>query len=162
MGSKRRRKKVDLFVALTAAWLLTGCAYEEVVIKDISHVSVERFDGNGLAVTVHTVIENPNGYRIHVSDPDIDLYLNGAYMGKARLDDRITLLPETTATYTVPLHAVRGEQGGNLLGGLFGAVLTGKAELRVKGTVRGGRGWGISKRFPFEESHVLDLRTLRQ
>lgn len=159
MGSKDLKKHLFMAVPLSAAWLLSGCAYEEVVLKDVSHVGVERFDGSGLAVTVHAVIENPNGYRIQVSDPDIDLYLNGAYMGKAQLDERVVLLPETTATYVVPLHAVRGEQGGGLLGGLLGVVMTGKAELRMKGTVRGGRGWLISKRFPFEESYELDLRS---
>lgn len=160
MGSKIRGGSLSWAVCFVV--LLSGCTYEEVVLRDVSHVGVERFDGSGLAVTVHAVIENPNGYRILVSEPDIDLYLNGAYLGKAHLDERITLLPETTATYVVPLHAVRGEQGGGLLGGLLGMAITGKAELRMKGTVRGGRNWLISKRFPFEENHVLDLRSLRQ
>jgi hypothetical protein len=143
------------------AFLLGGCAYEDVELKDVTYVGVDRFDGGRLTFTVHAVIENPNGYRIQVSDPDIDLYLNGAYMGKAEMNERITLLPETTATYVIPLHVARDEKSGGLLGGLLGVVLTGKAELRMSGTVRGGRNRIISKRFPFEERYEVDLRQRR-
>lgn len=157
MGPFRMR----LTPVLSAALMLAGCTYEDVVLHDIAHVRVDRFDGSTLAVTVQAVIENPNNFRVHVSDPDIDIHLNGTYLGKAALAHKVTLLPRTTATYEVPLHTVRAEGSGHLLGGLLGVAITGRAELRMAGTVRGGAGRFFRRKVPVEETYALDLRSMR-
>lgn len=141
------------------ALTLGGCAYEEVVLHHIAHVEVHQMDRTGLALTAKARIENPNGFEIRISDPDIDLFLNETFIGKARLGNGVVLEPRTSALYTIPMHTEM--EGGSLMGGMLGAVLTGRAELRMKGTVRGGRGWLLQRRFPLDETYSLDLRSLR-
>lgn len=139
---------------------LTGCTnYREVVFKGVESVSVGRFDQQGMQLTADVRLENPNNFRIKVSDPDVDVFLNGFYLGKAHLDERVILPKRTDATYHVPLHADFDGTGSNVLTAMLSAALSGKGELRVKGTVTGGIGFLLRKKFPFEETETIDLRS---
>lgn len=145
-------------VFLLLGGLLGSCtSYREVVFKGVEDVQLARMDGRGLALTAQVVVENPNNYRIHVADPDVEVYLNDLYVGKARLDEKVTLERRSTATYAVPMNVEFSGQGGSPLVALMGAALAGQGKLKVKGTVRGRVGL-IGRKFPFEEEHVIDLR----
>ncbi|MBK6550623.1 MAG: LEA type 2 family protein [Flavobacteriales bacterium] len=129
--------------------LLTSClSYKEVVLRDITNVAVERMDAKGIALRVDALLDNPNGYRIHVLDPDVDLYLNEKYIGKGFLDSIVVLQKRTEQVYSVPMHAEL--KGGSLLMLLLSGSFSGKdVTLGVKGTVVGKAGF-LRKRFPFE------------
>jgi LEA14-like dessication related protein len=129
--------------------LLTSClSYKEVVLRDITNVAVERMDAKGIALRVDALLDNPNGYRIHVLDPDVDLYLNEKYIGKGFLDSIVVLQRRTEKVYSVPMHAEL--KGGSLLMLLLSGSFSGKdVTLGVKGTVVGKAGF-LRKRFPFE------------
>lgn len=130
--------------------LLTGCMrYSPVEMKGVQGAQITRLDEAGLSATVTVLVHNPNNYRITISDPDMDLFLNDVSVGKATLDSAITLERSSTRAYTVPLHAtlVNGQAG--LLPVLMGAALSGSVKLGVKGTVLGKAGL-LRKRFPFE------------
>lgn len=146
-----------LALLLLSAGLATGCKYQEVTFKGVNGVSVSRMDQRGVALNVDVTLENPNGFRIRVQDPDVDVYLNELYIGKARLDERIVLPPRSTGVYHVPLHASFDGDGSNAMSALLIATLSGRGDLRVKGTVRAGT-WLFRKKFPFEEKHTIDLR----
>ena len=78
-------------LALLSIALLTGCVrYSEVEIVGVQDVQVTRFDATGLSATVTVEVNNPNNYRISVTDPDVDLYINDVAMGKATLDSMVT------------------------------------------------------------------------
>lgn len=133
----------------TCILLLTSClSYKEVVLRDITNVAVERMDAKGIALRVDALLDNPNGYRIHVLDPDVDLYLNEKYIGKGFLDSIVVLQKRTEQVYSVPMHAEL--KGGSLLMLLLSGSFSGKdVTLGVKGTVVGKAGF-LRKRFPFE------------
>jgi LEA14-like dessication related protein len=118
------------------------------VLRDITNVAVERMDAKGIALRVDALLDNPNGYRIHVLDPDVDLYLNEKYIGKGFLDSIVVLQKRTEQVYSVPMHAEL--KGGSLLMLLLSGSFSGKdVTLGVKGTVVGKAGF-LRKRFPFE------------
>jgi LEA14-like dessication related protein len=140
-------------------WLLTGCsAYEEVELRDIREVQVLRMDGRTIALRVDVLVNNPNGYRIGVEDPDVDLYLNDTYVGKGHLDSALTLNKRSEQVYPVYLHADLA--GGPLLMMMIGGALSGEMKLGVKGTVLARSGM-LRKRFPFELEERIDLRGSR-
>lgn len=147
---------------LTPLLLLLGLAscssYEEVELKDITHVEVLRMDGKQVALRVDALVNNPNGFRIHVEDPDVDLYLNDRFVGKGMLDSTLTLERRTTRVYPVYLYA--DLEGGPLMLMLLGGALTGELKLGAKGTVAGRSGM-LKKRFPFELEETIDLRSAR-
>ena len=134
---------------------LTSClSYKEVELIDVTDIRVERMDARGVAVRVNALVNNPNNYRIHAQEPDVDLYLNDKFIGKGVLDSVITLLPKTTQVYSIPMHAEL--QGGSLLMVLLSGALGGNdMKLAAKGTVVGRVGL-FRKRFPFEFEETID------
>ena len=134
---------------------LTSClSYKEVELIDVTDIRVERMDARGVAVRVNALVNNPNNYRIHAQEPDVDLYRNDKFIGKGVLDSVITLLPKTTQVYSIPMHAEL--QGGSLLMVLLSGALGGNdMKLAAKGTVVGRVGL-FRKRFPFEFEETID------
>jgi Late embryogenesis abundant protein len=138
--------------------LLTGCLrYEEVELLGVERIAVERWDAEGLAVHAFVRMQNPNNYRIHVEDPDVDLYLNGSHLGKATFSGPVVLQADATQTVDVPLVArFENGAGGLLNGGL--ALLFGKSmDLEARGTVRGRAGL-LRKRVPFTFAQSIRQR----
>lgn len=141
---------------LTLALLLTGClSYKEVAMHEIVDVEMRKLDGKGLALTALVKLENPNGYRIHVKDPDVDLYLNGTYVGKGYLDSTVVLPKRSNMVHRIPLHAEF--KGLNLLLVMLGSAVSGEATIGAKGTVLGQAGL-FRKRYPFEVEEKVELR----
>lgn len=146
-----------LLSALCAVLLLSSCrAYQQVELVGIRDAQVSRFDAQGVAARVFVDIHNPNPYRIKVKKPDVDLYLNDVYFGKAVLDSTLELQRNSTLTYAVPLHATMQGGGASMLPLMLGTLLGGQVKLAAKGTVVAKVGL-FSKRFPFEAEHMLDL-----
>ncbi|MFZ1688560.1 MAG: hypothetical protein WAU70_14115, partial [Flavobacteriales bacterium] len=67
--------------------LLTGCTnFRDVTFHGVRNVELRQLDGSLIALTIDAEVENPNGYRIKLKDPDVDLWYNGQLIGKAVLD----------------------------------------------------------------------------
>ena len=151
-GAGATRSSLPLLLPL----LLTGClSYEEVTFKGGTDVEVSKLDQSGVAARVSVTLDNPNTFRIHVSDPNVDLFLNEVYIGKAVLDSNIVLDRKSVKDYTVPLRATFDNHGTQAMGAMLTAALTGKATLKAKGSIV-GRAFLLRKRFPFEEEHDFD------
>lgn len=145
-----------LRLALLASLLLCmGCMrYNEVELVGVREARLTRFDARGLAATITAEVHNPNNFRIKVMDPDMDLYVNGIAMGKAYLDSVITLEPNSTRAYSIPVRADIAQAG--LLPLLMTSALNGSVKLGIKGTVV-GKARALRKRFPFELEQQIDL-----
>jgi len=137
--------------------VISGCGgYREVVVKGITDVQVTRLDATGVRARVTVTLDNPNPYRIQVIDPDVDLYLNGIHLGKARLDSILVLGKRSTRDHTIPIRADFSGNTAQAMGVLMSAALTGRATLRAKGTVA-GRAFLLRRRFPFEEERSFSF-----
>jgi len=148
------RNSVLLLLPLT---FLASCSgYEEVELVDISDVEVRHFDGRSVALRVDAMVRNPNGFKIHVEDPDMDLYINDRFIGKGLLDSALVLDKRSSKVYPVYLHA--DLQGGPLLLMLITGAMGGDMKLTAKGSVV-GRSGVLRKRFPFEMEEMIDLRS---
>lgn len=148
--------RLPLVSFLPLVFLLAGCfSYKQVQLHDLTNVKVEKMDAQGITLRVDALIENPNGYRIHVLDPDVDLFLDGKFIGKGLLDTALVLDKKKSQVYSIPLHA--DLHGGSLLMMLLtGALNDDEVKLGAKGTVVGKAGL-IRKRFPFEVEEMIEL-----
>ena len=151
---RSRAQRSALGAALLVALALSSCSsYEQVELKDVTNIAVERMDAQGIAVRVNALVDNPNNYRIHVLDPDVDLYVNDKFIGKGVLDTALVLEKRSTQVYAIPLHAEL--EGGSLLMLLLSGALNGESvKLAAKGTVVGKVGM-LRKRFPFEFEETI-------
>ncbi len=137
--------------------LLSSClSYQEVTFKGITEFQVSRFDQEGVAARAMVTLDNPNNFRIHVIDPDVDLFLNDVYIGKATLDSNIVMDKKSSKDYPVPMHATFDGHGGQAMMAILAAALSGHAKLKAKGSVV-GKAFLLRKRFPFEQEQEIDL-----
>lgn len=135
--------------------LLASCStYNEVELTDITAVEVLKLDARSIAMRVDARIDNPNGFTIALEEPDVDLFLNDNFIGKAMLDSALVLDRKAARVYPVYLHT--DLKGGPLLMMLLTGVLNGDVKLGVKGTVAGRSGM-LKKRFPFEVEEMIHL-----
>ncbi len=152
---RRGHAQTFLPLLLLLSLLLSSClGYKEVVLHDVNDIEISKLDNDGMAVRVNALIENPNGYRIKAVDPDVELFLNGKYIGKGMLDSALVLDKRSKRSYSIPLHAEF--EGGSLLAMILSGALAGDMQLQAKGTVSGRAGF-LRKRFPFELTESLDL-----
>lgn len=137
------------------ALVLTSCStFKEVELKGVTGAELLRMDGNSMAMRIDAVVDNPNGFRIAVEEPDVDLFINDRFIGKAQLDSALVLEKRTSAIYPVYLHT--DLNGGPVLAMLIMSAMQGEIKVAAKGTVA-GRSGSISRRFPFELEQVVDL-----
>lgn len=155
--SARGMRRLAAPLALSIA-LFSCSAYKEVELTDITGVEVLRLDMRSVALRVNARIDNPNGFTIEVAEPDVDLFLNGRFIGKGVLDSALVLERKAAKVYPIHLHA--DLEGGPLLAMLVTGALNGQVKLGAKGTVAGRSGM-LKKRFPFEVEEMIDLKPPR-
>lgn len=141
-------------VALALLLLVSCSSYQDVVLHEVAGGELLGMTAERIALRVDARIENPNGFRIHVEEPQVDLFLNDRFVGKAVLDSALVLERKATAVYPIHLHA--DLEGGPLLAMLITSALSGEVKVGAKGTVA-GRSGALVKRFPFEVQQVINL-----
>lgn len=144
-----------MLLFLVLPLLLTSCVnYRDVTFHGVRNVNVRPASGSILAFTIDAEVENPNGFRIKLKDPEVDLWYNGQHVGKGSLDSTVVLDKRSRKVYPVYVSAdTKGKLGPILLGGL-GSLINGTTEVRAAGTVKGQVGI-FSKRFPFDIRDTL-------
>jgi LEA14-like dessication related protein len=75
---------------------------------------------------------NPNGFGLALDGFDLDVYMNGDYLGKAR-DVRKTMIPGND-TFHVPVRMEVGMK--NILSQGLSLGLNREADIRIKGIAR--------------------------
>ena len=81
-------------------------------------------------------IHNPNGYAIHVKTSQLELTMNGNYMGTCEIDGRLKIKPNRTEVYAVPIVCTTQN---TLSAGIFAAMQLfsgNKTILNVKGMIK--------------------------
>jgi hypothetical protein len=144
--------------ALLTVLLCTGCfSYKPVELVAVRSFQLTRLDAKGISASVGVELNNPNGYRIRVTDPDVALSINGIGIGKLLLDSAVTLGKRSSGKYRIPLHIPFQPEQTGLLPGLAAALLTGTANVGVKGSIVGRAGL-LRKRFSFADERAIPLR----
>lgn len=144
----------ETLACILAASLASCSPYKEVELTDITQVEVLSLTPKAVALRVDARIDNPNGFRIEVAEPDVDLFLNDKFIGKGVLDSALVLEKRKAQVYPVYLHA--DLQGGPIMAMLLTSLFSGEVKIGAKGTVA-GRSGAIKKRFPFELEQVVKL-----
>ncbi|HKL40791.1 MAG TPA: LEA type 2 family protein [Cryomorphaceae bacterium] len=141
-----------LFALLLAAVSLTSCSYEDVEVENITGVKIQKLDKEGISFTANLQVTNPNGYKIHITSTDADLFLDGRKAGKAKLENNIVI----PANFNDVIEAkVRTDfEGGSLklIPIILGAAVSKKVNLQAKGTLK-ARSFIIGQKFDFDYTH---------
>lgn len=137
---------------MAIVFLTSSCTYENVEVEDISGVTIQKLDKDGISFTANLKVTNPNGYKIHITSTDADLFLEGRMAGKAKLEKNIAI----PANFNDVIEAkIRTDfEGGSLklIPIILGAAVSKSVNLQAKGTVK-ARSFIIGQKFDFDYTH---------
>ena len=148
----QRFLRSNFLLALIFSAALTSCNYDDVEVKEVRSVKIDRLDGKGITFTASLWVENPNAYRIKVTGTDADLYLSGKHAGNAKLLNTITVPARYKGAVDVDVRTDFDEGSLAILPVIISAGMKRKVDLRAAGHLR-ARSFLIGKKFPFDYTH---------
>ncbi|MBN1118102.1 MAG: LEA type 2 family protein [Bacteroidales bacterium] len=84
--------------------LVSSCGnVEEIVIGEPKEVKVHGFEDNYLVIDVALPVDNPTLHKISIREMDVRVSLNGRYLGKLIVDERLVLKPKSNTVYQIPV-----------------------------------------------------------
>ncbi len=153
----RLKYRIWLVLLTLPLLLMQGCFdYEDVKFNGVKDVSVVDRNDDNLKLQVDVLVDNPNTYNIKVKKSTLDIYLNGKYVGKTTLDDKIVLKKKTAGVYGVVLKADTRSIMKAAMGSL-GGLLKGEVTIGLKGKVKGSV-YGISKSVDVDMEENINLK----
>jgi len=132
------------FIFLAFYLLLSSCrAPQELVYKDFKNFSIEKLGFSSSSVKMDLVYYNPNNFGLQLKRTDLDIFIDGNYLGHTIQDYQVTI--PKRADFTIPLKIDVDMKNilKNAIGSLFGQEVT----VRVIGKIKVGKA-NVYKSFP--------------
>ena len=93
-------------------------------------------------------VKNPNGYKIQLTESEVDLFFEGKYLGRINLLEEIQLPKKSLSTVKMKCLADY-ESLQSVMGNIITILFKSEYVMEGKGFVR-GKALLVSKKFPVE------------
>lgn len=136
---------------------LFGCLeYKEVQVKKVQRVGIKTFSITEVSFFVDMQIENPNNYKISITDADLDLYIKDQKFGKAVLQNNVVLPKKSNEVHQIIISSPLKDAVSGAIPLVIGMLGKRSVPIQVKGEIK-GKVKGIGKKIPvdFKENVVL-------
>jgi LEA14-like dessication related protein len=110
---------------------------------------------------VEVVINNPNWYRVLLTDSDIDVYLNGKKIGRIQLKEKIILPRKTLNTRTILMKGDYEAMESSFLESILTVLFASSSKVKVDGYMK-GRAFFVSRKVDVMLEKDIDLREFQQ
>ena len=146
-------------ITLFSIFFFTSCFdYEDVEFQGVQNFGIEdRTDGN-ITVRIDLKVNNPNNYNIKIKKTSLDVFVNGAEVGKTKMKNNIVLKKNHQDVYPLYLTLSEKELKGSALSSI-GSFLRGSMKIRVKGDIK-AKVYGVGKKFPIDIEEPVNLRSI--
>ncbi len=95
-----------LAISFIAFLFFVSCSpFEEVRIGPATGIEINGFSGKQISFKVMIKIENPNRQSFTLNALDLDVLLNGIYIGKIKSTEKVNIPRRSSRVYTFPLSA---------------------------------------------------------
>ncbi|MCA1763096.1 MAG: LEA type 2 family protein [Flavobacteriales bacterium] len=131
---------------------LQSCNYEDVEVRQVDKVKIDKFDNKGIELSASLHIFNPNSYPVKVTSSDAILYLNGRKAGKMKLLNRVEVPAKFDDFIVAKVRTDFDEGSASLLPIILGAAVKGGVDIRAAGDIR-AKSFLIGKKFDFDFTH---------
>jgi len=101
-------------------------------------------------------INNPNNYKISIVNSDLDLYLNETNLGKAEIDNKVVLPPNSNEIQHAFISTSLKNVASNSLPILLTLMNKKSFPIHVKGNIK-AKAKGLSKSFPVDFKENANL-----
>lgn len=127
-----------LIFVLVLMLSVSACSkVESLELKKVEKFAVNNLTAQGADIELDLIVYNPNGFKIKVTDYELDVFINNVRIGKAELDQRLVLPKKAESSQHVNVQV----QFKNMLFGaipVLASLKKGKtATLRLSGNVEG-------------------------
>lgn len=134
---------IFLFVIILA---FAGCSSPKpLVYQDLSSVRIQNFNIEHAVIIANLRFYNPNNYSLSLKNGNLDAYINDKYLGKASVDERVTVPASNSFVLPVSINI----DMLHMLKDAFDLLSVQKNDvlLRLQGTISAGKG-GVYMRVP--------------
>ena len=124
--------------------LLYSCSTpKELEYRDFLNFEIEKVSFSATAIKMDLIYFNPNNFGLELKHTDLDIFLDGNYLGHT-IQDQFVTIPKL-AEFAVPVKIDMDMK--NLLKNGLNTLLKNEVIIKVTGTVKVGKG-NIFKTFP--------------
>ena len=139
-------RPLHLILVFFLAVSLSSCSlYEDVDVIEVQNVDVKEFSKDIIAADIFLKIDNPNFYKIKLTESDIDLFMNGKKMGKLHLREPLELRKREVSVQALRMTADISDMSGDFLANTLMLLFAKSVELKAEGYVR-GKAMGIGRK----------------
>lgn len=150
-------KLKSILVLIVISFTLTSCfKYEDVVMKEVTNVSVNSFSANQIEIKVDMRIINPNNYKISIVDSDLELFVKNKKVGTSKIKDKIELPKNSDQTHQIVVVTNVGDMIGSAIPVILSVLFDDIVDLQVKGEIK-ARAKSLSKSFPVDFKERVKL-----
>ncbi len=148
----------NTLVVLLTSVLLTSCFdYEDVEFKGMEGFKIEDRTADNIKVRLDLRVENPNTYNIKIKKSTLDVYINGKYLGEAKMMNDIKLKKKTEDVYPIYMKTDGRKVLQTALGSLGSIFGGGNITVRIKGDIK-AKVYGIGKTFPIDVEEPVSMK----
>ena len=127
--------KIILGVLLITILFSSCNAYKSVNIGGVDNVDFKGMVDNKINLELKVPITNPNGYKIKITSMDLDVTINGKYLGKMKNVEDIIIPKKSDEIQNFPVNIYVK----NLLGSMSAFYRMRKMksfEMQIEGTIK--------------------------
>lgn len=127
-------------------------------MKEIKAISIDKVSLSETILKINVIISNHNFYNIALIEPDINVYLNNAIIGKVELGTNKVIIPgRSEQEYTI---YVKADISKHLFGSLIDFIKNQEVPIEVKGnaTVKASL---FSKQIDVKLYDTISMSTLK-
>lgn len=146
-----------LLYLLTLIVVLGSCAVTAPEMRGGESFKIQERDGQTIKFVAGAKVYNGNWFGIKVKPSDLELYVDGDYMGTVRLDKKVKLKRKKETDVSAPFTATL--EDGAMMKAL-GLAMKGSVDVRLKGKLKAGV-FIFSKKIDFDETKKIDASKLK-
>lgn len=124
--------------------MVTSCqAPKDLVYRDFTNLKLEKLGFGSSTLKLDLIYYNPNNFGLQLKSTDLDIFIDGNYLGHSAQDYQITI--PKLADFTLPLQVDVDMK--NLLKNALTSILGKEVMVKVTGKVKLGKA-NVFKIFP--------------
>lgn len=142
-----------LFLSAFVVFLTScGCfTFHEPEFRGDEKFNIEKVNGKTIEFNASAKVYNGNCFGLKIKPSTVDLYVEGEYMGKVKLNKKVKMKSKRESTLDAQFTATL-EEGAMLKAMKY--ALKDEIKVQLKGNVKGGV-FIFSKKFEFNETKTI-------
>jgi LEA14-like dessication related protein len=131
-------------ISAALLFVIASCsAPKDLVYKEFKNFSVDKLGFSSSTVKMDLVYYNPNNFGLQLQRTDLDIYIDGNYLGHTTQQFQVNI--PKRANFTLPINAVVDMK--NIFKNAITSIFNNEVLVKVTGRVKIGKA-NVFKSFP--------------